>query len=361
VSRGETVPIRRISADELIALNEEIAALVRAGIPLEIGLKQLGEEMPGRLGSVAAHIGDRLERGERLTDILSSDARAFPPVWRAVVAAGAKSGHLAAALEGMARTGRRVAELRRGVTAALLYPLIVASLAYVMLIITLRYFIPVVRSAHDDLTSMPDQMLDTLDSLGQTAHLWAPWPPVLVIIGLLFFWWWSGRAAWRRDKSGLPVAGMATRAWPGITSVLRDGRAATFAELLALMNEQRVPMHEAVVLAADASGDRRLREAATVVSERLFRGQTAAFADGLPAPFPPLIGWSLFAGVDSQALTETLRNSARLYRERAARTVRWAVIYLPIVLTAVIGGAAVFAQTLTVFVPLSRLLLHLVK
>jgi hypothetical protein len=64
--------------------------------------------------------------------------------------------------------------------------------------------------------------------------------------------------------------------------------------------------------------------------------------------------------VDAQALSDTLRNSARLYRERAARSARWAVLYLPIVLTVAIGGTAVLVQTLAVFVPLSRFLLHLV-
>jgi type II secretory pathway component PulF len=142
--------------------------------------------------------------------------------------------------------------------------------------------------------------------------------------------------------------------------VLREGRAATFAELLALMNEQRVPLHDAVVLAADASGDRGLREAARTVSDRLRRGETGS-QGRLPAPFPPLIGWSLFAGVESKALTETLRNSARLYRERAARTARWAILYLPIVLTVVIGGTAVLVQTLAVFLPMSQLLYDLVQ
>jgi general secretion pathway protein F len=361
VSRGENVSIRRISTEDLVALNEEIAALVRAGIPLEVGLRELGEDMPGRLGNIATHIGDRLERGEQLTDILASDTHAFPPVWRAVVAAGVKSGHLAAALEGMARTGRRVAELRKGVTLALMYPLIVVGLAYVMLIVTLTQFLPVVLNAHDELTSVPNDLLVGLSRLGQSAHVWAAWPPVVAAVLLVYLWWRSGRTVWTNSSESKSSPKLGGRAWPSMRRVLQDGRSATFAELLALMNEQHVPLHEAVVLAADASGDRALRDAARTVSARLYQGEFNVSNGSLPAAFPPLIGWSLFAGVDSAALTGTLRNSARLYRERAARTARWTILYLPIFLTAVIGGTAVLTQAIAVFVPLSQLLYDLVK
>ncbi len=361
MSRGENVSNRRISTEDLVALNEEIAALVRAGIPLEVGLRELGEDMPGRLGNIATQLGDRLERGEQLTDILASDTHAFPPVWGAVVAAGVKSGHLAAALEGMARTGRRVAELRKGVTLALMYPLIVVGLAYVLFIVTLTHFIPVVLAAHQGLTSVSNHLLDGLYELGQSAHVWAPWPPVVVAILLALLWWRSGRAAWTANSDSKSAPKLGSRVWPSMRRVLQDGRSATFAELLALMNEQQVPLHEAVTLAADASGDRALRDAARIVSARLYQGEFHVGNGSLPARFPPLIGWSLFAGVDSNALTGTLRNSARLYRERAARTARWTILYLPIVLTVVIGGTAVLAQTIAVFVPLSQLLYDLVK
>ncbi len=362
MSRGETSSIRRISSDELVALNEEIAALVRAGIPLELGLMELGKEMPGRLGDVATRMGRRLDSGERLMDIAASEGHVFPPVWHAVVAAGLRSGHLAAALEGMADTGRRVAELRRGMALAMFYPLIVVALAYAMFLFTLVKLTPGVQQADADLTSSSHALLDTLVAWGQSAPLWAPWPPLAVAL-LLFLWWRrSGRIAWTANSGGprrSPRSGSPT--WPSVRGSLQDGRAATFAELLALMNEHHVPLHEAVVLAADASGDGALRDAARIVSARLQNGETTQASGGIPAPFPPLIGWSLLAGVHSSALNDTLRNSARLYRDRAARSARWTMIYLPIILTAVVGGTAVLAQTMTVFLPISQLLYDLGK
>ena len=45
-----------ISLDELVALNEEMAALVRAGVPLDAGMADLGGDLPGKLGVLATQI-----------------------------------------------------------------------------------------------------------------------------------------------------------------------------------------------------------------------------------------------------------------------------------------------------------------
>ena len=109
-----------ITLEQLIALNDEMAALVRAGVPLERGLAALGGELPGRPGKLAERLASRMDAGENLSQILADEDERFPPVWRAVVEAGLRSGHLAAALESLSATARRAAELRKPVGAGML-------------------------------------------------------------------------------------------------------------------------------------------------------------------------------------------------------------------------------------------------
>ena len=118
-----------ITLDQLLALNEEIAALVRAGVPLEKNLGELGREMPGKLGDIAA---DDLRTGAagRIAASRSSpnNRPEFPPVYRAVIEAGHRAGRLPAALESLAGTVRRLAETRRAVMVSAFYPLFVLIL-----------------------------------------------------------------------------------------------------------------------------------------------------------------------------------------------------------------------------------------
>ena len=107
--------------------------------------------MPGQPGKLAKMLGERMSAGESLPQILASEPDRFPPVWRAVVEAGLKSGQLAAALELMSTTARRVAETRRLVGAALLYPLIVVAVAYGVFVFQVTRLAPVMSRAYVDL------------------------------------------------------------------------------------------------------------------------------------------------------------------------------------------------------------------
>ena len=70
--------IRGITLDELVALNDEIIALVRAGVPLDRGLVSLGTDLPGRLGTLADTLGRRLESGESLAEMLEDSGDGLP-------------------------------------------------------------------------------------------------------------------------------------------------------------------------------------------------------------------------------------------------------------------------------------------
>jgi general secretion pathway protein F len=316
--------------------------------------------MPGRIGEIATLLGTRMSRGETLPEIMASDRRLFPPVWRAVVEAGLRSGNLAAALEGMATTGRRLSELRRVTAMAMIYPLIVVTLAYVLFVFLVTQLAPVTLAAFEDLSSSSDAFLSSLVWLGESARWWSIWVPAAVVLLLGAWWYRSGRAM---GSFNAVVGGPARQSRPGRATLfrrsLRDGRMATFAELLSLLIEQQVPPHEAVVLAANATGDRSLSEAAEKIAERLRRGEALGDQDPSQQPFPPLLSWLISVGTGRSGFCKTLRMTAETYRQRALRAVSWRALYFPILLTAIVGGGATLAQALAVFLPISRLLYEL--
>ncbi len=354
----------RVTLDQLLALNEEIAALVRAGIPLEEGLTALGREAPGQLGVLAARLADRMQAGESLTEILEQDTTTFPPVWRTVVLAGLRAGHLAAALESLSLTARRASELRRAMATALIYPAVVLTVAYLVFLFTMAYLIPVISRAYVDLTGTPNVVLAWVVSLSQTIPIWGVLIPVLCVTGLIVWWYRGGRAirTFRsRGRGGRRLLFGSHRppVIPTIGRSLRDGRMATFAELLRLMDQHQVPLPEAIILAADASGDRGLSQAARTIAQQLEQGKVFRSRDDLPAALPPLLGWSIVSGTGRRALDRALATSAEMYRQRALNAARWATAYLPIILTVVVGGGAVLTQAVIVFLPFVSLLYRL--
>ncbi|MCA9121654.1 MAG: type II secretion system F family protein [Planctomycetaceae bacterium] len=351
MSSREHNSVRSISLEQLIALNDEMAGLVRSGIPLESGLVRLGQDMPGRLGRLASFLGERTSAGESLDQILANNEDRFPPLWRAVVRAGLRSGRLSSALESMATTGRRVVEIRSAFGLAMVYPMIVVMLAFGSFVMLTTKLAPITLDAYEDLTVSSDPLLQWLVWLGSSARWWGIAVPVFVFVCVLLYWYRTSRAA-------LP-ASITSKHRGALFKSLRDGRIAAFTEILALLIRQHVPLHEALELAGAASGDVQLAGSSKALAGRVERGEALKLDDDALIAFPPLLGWLIAVGGHPEQLAQTLAEMAQQYRERAERATNWLTLYLPIVITAAVGGSVVLLQALAVFRPICNLLFEL--
>lgn len=346
-----------VTLDQLVALNDEMAALVRAGVPLETGLRQMAREGPNRLSQMANVLADGLGRGQTLDQVIHEHEELFPPVWRSVVKAGIRSGHLAGALEAMATTGRRLAEMRKVTGLAWLYPIVLMTIAYLFFLMFASIVGPTIARAYYSLLGPGDPVGEAIVRLYQTIPYWWWIPPVL-LVAIIIAWFWRNRPVrllsrdsgdWRRRW--VP--------WSTMRRALYEGRLASFAEVLALLVDQNVPLPEALVLAAEASGDRPLRDSMTRLGESVASGSLPEQRKDLPKTLPPLIGWLLATSARQPALSRALRFVAETYRERATRAIAFNAVYLPIFLSATVGGVVTLAHGLVVFGPVWRLLFKL--
>lgn len=341
-----------ITIDELAALNNEIMALVRAGVPLDRGLLQASGDLPGGLGRITRALGERLKRGETLAEALEAERQSTPPLYRAVVEAGAESGRLSTALEGLARYVRGYSEARAAIGVALWYPIVVLSLAYVLFLGVVAVVIPRFIGAFDSLGVHVPAPLRWLEQLGELAPYWWPLGPVLLLL-LLVGWWRSGRAASFQNSSWTWL-----KLFPWMRSMLSDYESAGFAELLALLLEHRVPYPRAVTLAAEATGNAAMIRGARQLAVAVERGEPAGKALGglSPKAFRPLLRWTLAAGQEQGSLPLSLRNLAPMYRKRGLFQAEKLQVFLPTLLMFTIGGSATLAYGLALFLPLTTLL-----
>ncbi len=328
-----------ISLDELIALNDEIVALVRVGVPLDVGLRHLGGELPGRLGKLSQTLAASLQRGQTLPQVLEAHGDLFPPVYRAVVAAGIKAGRLSAALESVATTARHLGEARRLVVMALLYPLLLLLVAWGLFLFFVLKLAPVLRIAFERADTPAARGLDFFAGLGQTAHLWGPAVPAVVLLASCWWYFRSGRASLSQPRSAVRLLG-----WiPWVGAMTRSFRDATLAEILGLLVEHQVPLDEALVLAAEASGDRKLTRGAAKLAAAIRRGEPLGRGLLKSAGLPPLVGWLLHSGGHRRILRRALDHVAQIYRRRGSRQAALAQTLLPACATVLIGGGVTVA------------------
>jgi general secretion pathway protein F len=131
--------------------------------------------------------------------------------------------------------------------------------------------------------------------------------------------------------------------------MLRWSRTATFLEILAMLVENQTPLAEAVMLAAEATGDPHTLQAARQLATALRQGRSQP-ADGEPA-FSPLVDWLMLAASRDAALLPALKHSAAAYHRRARHQADLARVFLPVCLTVAVGGTITVLYALTLFLP----------
>jgi general secretion pathway protein F len=337
---------------DFIVLNEEIAALVRARIPLESNLAQLGTELPGKSGELAERIGRRMEAGESLVAAMEAECASMPATYRAAIVAGVESGQLGSALESLVDSASRMDQLRRVTAVAMLYPLVIVVVVSWLLASLVGIVVPsfawLDQSRYKPLTWLADWPL--------TTPILASVVPSLVMLAAAVWWWRSGRLGGsRRSRLGL------FSVLSGSGRVHRWSQAARFSEMLLLLVERGMPLDVSLRLTAEATDDARLAGAAHRLSNEIRLGdvdiprgrRTAAIRQ---SDFPVLIRLALHHAGDRALLAGSLRQAAAMYHHRAVRAADWYAEYLPILLTVAVGGAFTIGFTLFIIWPYASML-----
>lgn len=337
----------------LIALNNEILALSRAGLPLSRGLFAVSSGVRGPLARITNSVKERINRGESLEQALSDPAAGIPAVYRAVVRAGLRSGNLPAALERLAIITNEYSESRRAIGLAILYPLTVLIMGYGLLLITALVTAPRMVALLDNFGLPRAPVLSALIWIGGQGKIALALPPILlVLLGLA--WMRSGSSGAMGADESLRVLGPGW--FFGLGGLLRKARAAAFSDILALLLEHDVPFDEAIELSGRASGDPRLSRAASAAAERARQGEAPLEAMKAAGAFPMLLVW-LGAVASSRAhFVAALKGAALIARRDAIARADAIRMFVPLALVLLIGATAALAYASILYIPFGALL-----
>jgi len=334
--------VNSITLEQLIALNREISALAAAGVPLAEGLVRVAQDFSGPSSDLAKRLAERIEAGQNLGEALDGEGDSLPSSYRAVVRAGLKSGRLTSALEGYAATATRIAELRRVVGLATLYPVFLLVITWTLFLLLHNKILPSFDwlEIGDRFWVAPfrSTLLSGESGLSRAVRFAVP---VALIIGS---WLW-----WRRSSSAAESSAIGRVSWlgwiPGIARVRRLSCQAIFAELLGLFVEQQIPLEAALPLASDGSGMKSLSAAMRSAAAELQAGKPLRTSSSAFQALPPLTRLALLSDRGTDVVAGGLHRAAERYSDRAQSLARSIAFYLPIAITTAVGGTAVLVYT----------------
>jgi type IV pilus assembly protein PilC len=134
---------RKIPYRTLMIFNQELAALLKAGLPLLQALNLMLERMrEPNFREILTQVRDRVKGGEELSDAFASFGAVFPPLYSATLKAGERTGELEQVLRRFIRYLKLVIDARKRVVSALVYPSVLVGLSIAMLFVMAIFVMP---------------------------------------------------------------------------------------------------------------------------------------------------------------------------------------------------------------------------
>ena len=290
---------------EVALLTRQLATLVAAAIPLEECLQALAKQLSkSHLKAMITAIRSRVLEGQTLADSLASYPKAFDRLYRSMVAAGEKSGHLDVVLERLADYSEQQQQIKSKLIQAMIYPVILTVVAIGVVAALLATVVPTVvdQFAHmgqelPDMTLALIAMSDFVRNYGLHVLITIM---VLLVIRQRLLTKPNLRLTHDRLFLKLPVAG----------DVSAGVDTARFARTLSILTTSSVPLLEGMKVASDVLINAHIRQALQEASERVREGSSLWTALDKTQLFPPMMLHIIASGEKSGELEQMLARAA---------------------------------------------------
>ncbi len=344
------LPVRRrkLNAKQLTLFTRQLSSLVQVS-PLEEALRTISRqsEKP-QTRAILTEVHSGVVEGQRLSEAMRREAASFPPLYRAMIAAGEGAGTLPLITERLAALLERQAEMRGKLIGALAYP---AILSLVAILVVMGLMVSVVPRVVEQFDNVDQQLpLITRIVIGISAFLASYWWALLIIAisGGLIFWQAFKQPAFRfsvdRTVLRLPLLG----------KLLRNLHAARMARTLATMVASRLPLLEGLRLTGGTIRNKVLVRANDEIVEAVRSGGSLSGAMRTSGVFPPLLVYLAASGESAGQLDLMLERAAE-YLEREFDNFTSTALSLlePLIIVAMGGVVAVII--LAILLPILQL------
>lgn len=297
-------PGRALRSQDLALFTRQLATLATVS-PLEEALFTIGSQA-GRADVRRALLETHahLVEGHRLSEAMERVPGAFPPLYRAMVAAGEGSGSLPIILERLADMLESHQQLRSKLTTALVYPAALAVTATLVVIALMTFVVPKVV---DQFESMGRVLPLITRSVIAMSEFLVAWGLPLLAAGVVAA---AATAAALRRPSARLRADRWMLGLPLVGKLLRDVHASLFARTLATMVSSGMPLMEGLAVTARTVQNRVLRAATEGMVTAIREGSSLSSAMRGAAIFPPTLLYMAASGEESGRLAPMLDRAA---------------------------------------------------
>jgi type IV pilus assembly protein PilC len=340
----------RVRPGDLSLMTRQLAALLRAGVPLLQSLDMLSRSLTSvALVDIVQQVHNDVASGTALHEALARHPAHFTGLYSSMVQAGESAGILDTMMERLAHTLEKNEALRSRVRSALMYPAAVMGVAIAVLVLILVFVVPVFEDVFKSFgaelpwaTQMVVALSDGLSALGPVAFL-----------GLVLCLW-----LWQRPQTA-QARFHVTRdrwllKWPVLGPVIGTAVVARWAQTLSALLAAGVPLAEALGPVAQACDHAVFARVTLQLQRQVAQGSRLSEAMGQTGRFPAMIVQLCATGEETGAMDQLLARAGGLMETELDDRVNGLSSLLEPLIIVVLGGL-IGGILVAMYLPIFRL------
>ena len=331
---------RGLPLGEFLVFNQELLALVKAGLPV-LRVWDLLIERARHQGFQQAlrMVRQDIRGGSSASEALAKHPSYFSELYIATVKAGEQSGNLIEVLQRFISYLKLMIGLRQKVGKALAYPAFLILVGVAVVGFLLSYVMPTFISVYAETAKTLPAATQFLIDAVTTAKVYVM-PGMILTVGLLLV----GRAYYATVNGHLAVDHLMLRA-PLLGSIFIKHHTIQLARTLGTILAGGTPLVEALHITKSAISNRYIAAAMAEAVDEIREGTTLAAALDRPKVFPKLAVEMLSVGEETGSLETMLHDVAEFYEGdldlRLTQLTTWIEPVLLLIMGIVVGGIVI--------------------
>lgn len=299
---------KKVPLAELMHLSRQLAAFIRAGVPIFDAISTIADESSNqKLRTTLVDIADSLRSGDSFAAAFASHPDVFPRFYVDMLRAAELTGGLDQVLDQLSRYLERDLEARQKIKSALAYPVVIFVMSIVTVVVLTVFVMPRFEKFFESLDAkLP---LITRILIGTTSFLGRWWWAIfgaILLIGLTAWLWIrteSGRRRMDKILLKLPIFGV----------IIRYIIVERFCRIMAAMTQAGVPLPDAMQVAAEGTNNRVFELGLLEARAAMIEGEGLSAPISRTALFPGSVIQMVRVGEDTGTLDQQLEIAGSFY------------------------------------------------
>ena len=351
--RGLGLRRPHIATEKLLIFAQELAALLKAGLPLVQSLDVMLERQKDPVFRRSLEtIREKVKSGIALSDAFKAEGALYPPILSASLIAGERSGNLEGVLRRLGQYLRLTYALRRKAIAAAVYPLLLFAMMGALLAVMVLFVIPGFKEFYGGMDVELPLLTRVVMAFAVFLRHNAFWVVLVLVAG------WVAFKAWARQENSAIVLDRLLLSVPYLGRLMKMYATSQLTRTLSALLQGGLPLLNALEVAGASIGNRAMASVVSGAAHQIREGRSLTMALESTGMIDSLTLEMVKVGEQTGALGDMLSSVADFYDEELETSMAKALALvepLLLVFMAFIVAAMLLAFYLPMFEAISRI------